>query len=114
MYIFPRVRLPAAAVAEAKKQNLAPDLFYAIQLLDNTGVVVVPVSSTLLGCWTILSPVVSLPHNPWQGSGFGQRDGTYHFRTTMLPPEREIDVVSSSFAAFHSGFMKKFGSACEV
>jgi aspartate/methionine/tyrosine aminotransferase len=43
MYIFPRVRLPAAAVAEAKKQNLAPDLFYAIQLLDNTGVVVVPV-----------------------------------------------------------------------
>ena len=47
MYIFPRIKLPAAAVAEAKARGLAPDLFYAMELLDATGVVVVPVCARI-------------------------------------------------------------------
>eukprot|EP00983_Pelagomonas_calceolata_P093808 1157817-Pelagomonas_calceolata.AAC.9 len=44
----------------------SPDGFYCMEMLMNTGIVVVP------------------------GSGFGQKDGTYHFRTTFLPSENEI------------------------
>lgn len=36
--------------------GLAPDMFFCLQLLEETGICVVP------------------------GSGFGQREGTYHFR----------------------------------
>jgi alanine transaminase len=42
------------------------------------------------------------------GSGFGQRDGTYHFRTTFLPPEDQIDGVLSKVAKFHGEFMNKY------
>jgi alanine transaminase len=42
------------------------------------------------------------------GSGFGQRDGTYHFRTTFLPPEDEIDEVTARMSRFHTAFMSKF------
>jgi aspartate/methionine/tyrosine aminotransferase len=51
-----QVHLPAKAVEKAKSVGQAPDVFYAFQLLENTGICVVP------------------------GSGFGQRPGTYHFR----------------------------------
>lgn len=36
--------------------SMAPDMFYCMKLLEETGICVVP------------------------GSGFGQREGTYHFR----------------------------------
>jgi len=36
MYLFPQVRLPAKAVAEALAQGKQADTFYAIQLLENT------------------------------------------------------------------------------
>lgn len=39
---------------------MAPDLFYCMEVLLNTGIVLVP------------------------GSGFGQEPGTFHFRTTNL------------------------------
>ncbi len=51
-------------VEKARSVGQAPDVFYAFQLLENTGICIVP------------------------GSGFGQKPGTYHFRTTILPPER--------------------------
>jgi alanine transaminase len=54
------------------------------QLLDATGIVVVP------------------------GSGFGQVDGTFHFRTTILPAEDEIDEVIKRITAFHDGFMQRY------
>ncbi len=48
MYVFPQIRrLPAKAVAdsEAERRKITPDLrlFYYLELLENTGVVVVPV-----------------------------------------------------------------------
>ncbi len=84
MYLFPRIVLPPRAVEEAKRQGVAPDAYYCMQLLEETGVVVVP------------------------GSGFGQVEGTWHFRTTMLPPEDEIDEVVEKMGVFHDQFLRRF------
>ncbi|UYV83695.1 GPT2 [Cordylochernes scorpioides] len=56
MYAFPRITLPKKAQEAAKSKNQAPDAFYALQLLEKTGICIVP------------------------GSGFGQIPGTFHFR----------------------------------
>lgn len=81
MYCFPKLELPEKAIAEAKKQNMTPDTFYAEQLLLNTGICTVP------------------------GSGFGQKEGTYHVRTTFLPPGTQwVD----DWKKFQSKFMKEF------
>eukprot|EP01133_Synstelium_polycarpum_P018946 gene18946-22673_t len=84
MYAFPQIRLPPRAVEEAKAQGKAADAFYCIALLDATGICVVP------------------------GSGFGQKDGTYHFRTTFLPSEQAIEGVCTKMADFHKSFMAKY------
>jgi len=84
MYAFPQIRLPPRAVEEAKKNGKAPDAYYCIQLLEATGICVVP------------------------GSGFGQKDGTYHFRTTFLPSEEAIEGVCTKIADFHASFMNKY------
>ena len=56
-------------IAAAEAAGKVPDTFYALALLEATGIVVVP------------------------GSGFGQVEGTWHFRTTFLPPEDEMASV---------------------
>ena len=48
----------------------APDVFYCLKLLDSTGISTVP------------------------GSGFGQKPGTFHIRTTILPLEEDFPRVS--------------------
>ena len=55
-----QIHLPEKAVAEAKLKNQDPSTFYAFELLENTGICVVP------------------------GSGFGQKPGTYHFRYILI------------------------------
>ncbi|XP_030653458.1 alanine aminotransferase 2 isoform X3 [Nomascus leucogenys] len=60
MYAFPRIFIPAKAVEAAQAHQMAPDMFYCMKLLEETGICVVP------------------------GSGFGQREGTYHFRYDFL------------------------------
>lgn len=52
----------------------------------------------------------SLVSNEVQGSGFGQEEDTYHFRTTILPPEDEIDSVIERVSNFHKQFMDKYRS----
>ncbi|OQS08011.1 alanine aminotransferase 2 [Thraustotheca clavata] len=84
MYTFPKITVPEKACEEAKERGMAPDAFYATALLDATGIVVVP------------------------GSGFGQEDGTYHFRSTILPPEEAIDEVIEKTSKFHAEFMDKY------
>lgn len=86
LYVFPQIRLPPAAVAAAKAAGKAPDTFYCLQLLDATGIVVVP------------------------GSGFGQVDGTWHFRSTFLPSEADMDSVVQRMRIFHETFMSTFKS----
>ena len=39
MYTFPRIRLPPKAIEAAKAQGVPPDTFYALAMLDATGVV---------------------------------------------------------------------------
>ncbi|KAJ4745113.1 Alanine aminotransferase 2 [Rhynchospora pubera] len=84
MYLFPRIKLPNKAIEAAKKASMVPDAFYALRLLDATGLVLVP------------------------GSGFGQVPGTWHVRTTILPDESKIPAIVSRLKAFHESFMREF------
>ncbi|KAM7191564.1 mitochondrial putative alanine aminotransferase [Rhypophila sp. PSN 637] len=81
MYLFPTINLPDKAAEAAKKEGRTPDEFYCMQLLEATGICVVP------------------------GSGFGQKPGSLHFRTTFLAPGTEW---VGSIVKFHKEFMDKF------
>ncbi|XP_068457679.1 alanine aminotransferase 2 isoform X2 [Clinocottus analis] len=59
MYAFPQVFMPPRAVQEAQAMSLAPDMLYCLKLLEETGICLVP------------------------GSGFGQKEGTFHFRSDV-------------------------------
>ncbi|CAL8462271.1 g1802 [Coccomyxa elongata] len=85
LYAMPHIRLPQGAIEAAKKVGKAPDFFYCMQLLEETGIVTVP------------------------GSGFKQEEGTYHFRTTFLIPEPETDEVAERLVKFHNSFLAKYG-----
>jgi len=87
MYAFPSLKLPAGAIAEAARRGQTPDLMYALDLLEATGMVVVP------------------------GCGFGQKKGTFHFRTTFLPPSDKIVGCMDRMAAFHTAFLAKHSSS---
>lgn len=68
MYAFPLITLPEkfhhynVERNKAEGRELAVDARWALELLERSGIVVVP------------------------GSGFGQEANTLHFRTTILPP----------------------------
>lgn len=81
MYLFPSIHLPAKAIEAAKAEGRPADEFYCLALLDATGVCVVP------------------------GSGFGQKENTFHFRTTFLAPG--TDWVER-IVKFHAEFMDKY------
>lgn len=84
MYAFPRIFLPTKAVETAQAHKMAPDMFYCMKLLEETGICVVP------------------------GSGFGQREGTYHFRMTILPPVEKLKTVLQKVKDFHIKFLEKY------
>ena len=81
MYLFPTIHLPKKAVEAAKQEGRTPDELYISRMLDSTGVCMVP------------------------GTGFGQAEGTCHFRTTFLAPG--TDWVSR-IEKFHGDFMKQY------
>lgn len=81
MYLFPTITIPAKAQEQAQKEGRQPDEFYCFRLLDATGICVVP------------------------GSGFGQKEGSLHFRTTFLAPGTEwVGKITD----FHAKFMQEF------
>lgn len=84
LYAFPSITLPPKAIAAAEAAGKAADGFYCMALLEATGIVVVP------------------------GSGFGQKDGTWHFRTTILPQEDQIASVIHRMKEFHDEFLAKY------
>lgn len=84
MYAFPRLALPPKAIAAARAAGREPDMFYCLELLDSTGIVTVA------------------------GSGFGQEEGTWHMRTTILPQESKIQEFCDKFKVFHEAFMAKY------
>ena len=85
MYAFPKINLPEKAIAQAKKQGIAPDLLYALELLENTGICGV------------------------EGTGFRQREGTYHVRlTTLILPESRFEEKLKNMKSFHAEFLKRY------
>ncbi|XP_030385538.1 alanine aminotransferase 2-like [Scaptodrosophila lebanonensis] len=84
MYVFPQIEIPPKAIAAAKAKNMDPDVFYASELLETSGICIVP------------------------GSGFGQKPGTYHFRSTILPQTDKLKLMMEKFRVFHAEFMKKY------
>jgi aspartate/methionine/tyrosine aminotransferase len=88
MYAFVRFELPpepgvdvdAMTARERLEYESGRDSEYCMRLLEETGICVVP------------------------GSGFGQRPGTFHFRTTFLPPKEEIEGLVESLKSFHEKY----------
>ncbi|XP_037659121.1 alanine aminotransferase 1 isoform X2 [Choloepus didactylus] len=64
--------------------GLAPDMFFCMRLLEETGICVVP------------------------GSGFGQLEGTYHFRMTILPPMEKLRPLLEKLSQFHAKFTREY------
>nr|CAD7194760.1 unnamed protein product [Timema douglasi] len=84
MYAFPQLKIPEKAIKKAESLKQQPDVFYAFQLLEQTGICVVP------------------------GSGFGQKPGTYHFRTTILPQPEKLKTMLENFRDFHKKFLEEY------
>lgn len=85
MYAFPSVVLTESAIKAAKDQGIAPDALYCKEVLEETGIVVVP------------------------GSGFRQKEGTHHFRiTNLIYNTEEFDKALDSFKTFNEKFFKKY------
>ncbi|KAM4028702.1 alanine aminotransferase 2 isoform 2-T3 [Anomaloglossus baeobatrachus] len=84
MYSFPRIQIPERAVRLAQDEGQAPDMFFCMKLLEETGICVVP------------------------GSGFGQREGTHHFRMTILPPTEKLRSLLERLKDFHQKFMQEY------
>jgi alanine transaminase len=81
MYAFPSINLPDYIIAKAKESNLHPDYYYCLKLLENTGLVTVP------------------------GSGFGQKDGTFHLRlTNLICPKEELMKQLDKIEQFNNTF----------
>lgn len=81
MYLFPTITLSKKAIEKAESEGKKADEYYCMQLLEKTGVCVVP------------------------GSGFGQKEGTFHLRTTFLAPGTDW---TKRIVDFHKQFMDEF------
>jgi len=84
MYSFPQIRLPPRAIEAAKRAGKVPDVLYCLKLLEATGISTVP------------------------GSGFGQKEGVFHLRTTILPAEEDMPAIMASFKKFNDEFMEQY------
>ncbi|XP_067105296.1 alanine aminotransferase 2 [Osmerus mordax] len=87
MYAFPQIFIPPRAVDEAKNRGMPADMLYCLRLLETTGICVVP------------------------GSGFGQREGTYHFRMTILPSTEKLKILLEKVREFHIKFLKEYSTS---
>ncbi|XP_029448113.1 alanine aminotransferase 2-like isoform X2 [Rhinatrema bivittatum] len=65
-------------------QGMEPDVFFCYQLLEETGIILAP------------------------GSAFGQAEGTYHFRMTLLPPREKLKTIVESIKEFQKKFLQDY------
>uniref|UniRef100_A0A3Q3M8R8 alanine transaminase n=1 Tax=Mastacembelus armatus TaxID=205130 RepID=A0A3Q3M8R8_9TELE len=87
MFCFPRITIPEKAMIEATVRQIhqrQPDVFYCMKMLEEAGICVIP------------------------GSGFGQKEGTYHFRMTILPPIDKLQILLNKVKEFHQKFTQKY------
>ncbi len=95
MYAFVRFELPPdrnvdvtmLSPEERHAYEEKRDTEYCLALLEETGICVVP------------------------GSGFGQKPGTFHFRTTFLPPLEEIEEFVVRLRKFHEHYTRELADA---
>jgi aspartate/methionine/tyrosine aminotransferase len=81
MYGFPNIKFPEKVLNEAKEKKLLPDVYYCLQLVENTGIVAVP------------------------GSGFEQEKGTWHIRlTNLVSPKEELLRTIDRIEEFNKKF----------
>ena len=83
LYLFPRISISKKAQEAALAAGKQPDALYALGLLDETGICVVP------------------------GSGFGQKEGEWHYRLTCLCPG--VDEYVGKLEAFHRKWVDQYG-----
>lgn len=91
MYGFVRFELPAEAGVEVNAMSPQErrayeegrNTAYCLDLLEETGICVVP------------------------GSGFGQKPGTFHFRTTFLPPVEAMESLVHRLKVFHLQYTRQ-------
>eukprot|EP00884_Botryococcus_braunii_P023359 jgi/Botrbrau1/9707/Bobra.0388s0002.1 len=84
MYSFPQLHLPPKALEAAKAAGKAPDTWYCLQLLEETGILTVPGTGLRAGPW-YLPPAHNHP-----------------------APEDMMHTVIQRFRDFHSKFMDKY------
>ena len=83
LYAFPSLKLPKHLLDAAEASGQPADFKYCMALLEQTGIVTVP------------------------GSGFGQEPGTLHVRTTILPPENEMEILKKRWSDFHNLYIQQ-------
>ncbi|KPI82868.1 putative ALAT putative glutamic--alanine transaminase putative glutamic--pyruvic transaminase [Leptomonas seymouri] len=94
MYAFPHITLPPRYAEHNTVQNkkegrkLEVDARWALELLERSGIVVVP------------------------GSGFGQEPDTLHFRTTILPPTEQMERMVSAIREFQDHIYLHWSDSC--
>ena len=87
MYLFPKIELPEKYIEHAATKGFkreTADACWALELLEQKGVLVVP------------------------GSGFGQNPDTYHFRTTILPQEEDLKRCAHDITSFQKDIHAKY------
>ena len=82
MYAFPSIKFSPKVIEVSGGK---PDLFYCMEVLNNTGIALVP------------------------GSGFKQKPGTYHFRiTTLILPDEKLESKLKALKEFNDKFHAKY------
>lgn len=85
MYAFPRIHLSQSAIKAARDMGVQPDFFYCLNLVNETGIMTVP------------------------GSGFGQKEGEYHFRiTNLVTPTERMGATLDKLKAFNDKFHDQY------
>lgn len=85
MYGFPRVNFSDKAIAAAAEKGVPVDGMYCMGMVNETGIMTVP------------------------GSGFGQAEGTYHFRmTNLVSPTSEMIETLDLLKKYNTDFHDKY------
>ena len=84
MYVFPSYEFPRKFLEECAQLGKAPDAVYAMKLLQATGICGV------------------------NGSGFGQKPGSWHIRFTFLPTEDKFPKFLDLLRNFHEKFLSSY------
>ena len=85
MYGFPQIKFSEKALQAAKEKGMAPDSMYCLDMINQTGIMTVP------------------------GSGFGQVEGTYHFRmTNLVSPTSYMVETLEKLRKFNEEFHAKY------